>query len=46
MVVGRWVHDGYTLTAAIRENSAGAHEKMTYDDLMISKSISILAATF
>ena len=35
MVVSRWAHDGDTLTATLRENSAGAHENTAYDILMI-----------
>jgi hypothetical protein len=35
MVVSRWAHNGDTLTATLRENSAGAHENTSYDILMI-----------
>jgi hypothetical protein len=35
MVVSRWARGGDTLTATLRENSAGAHENTTYDVLMI-----------
>jgi hypothetical protein len=35
MVVTRCAHDGDTLMVTIRENSAGAHENMAYNVLMI-----------
>jgi hypothetical protein len=35
MVVSRWAHGGDTLTTMLGENSTGAHEKTTYDVLMI-----------
>jgi hypothetical protein len=35
MVVSRWANGGVTLTATLRENSAGAHENTVYDVLMV-----------